>query len=95
MFMRISTYRVKESSISQFERIADSVRGKMAAIAGMQQVVAGVDASGNAAVVGLWESEAAANKAQSQIRAAWESIGEHIAEQPRIAEYRDAYVLKG
>ncbi len=95
MFMRISTYRVKESSISQFEQIGESARDKMAAINGMQRVVAGVDESGNAAVVGFWDSEESATRAQSQVRAAWESISEHIAEQPRITEYRNAYVLKG
>ena len=94
MFIRVINWRVKAESISRFEELSNSVRQQLTPIAGMQRCFCAVDESGNAVVVGVWESEDAAKKAQSAIQAIWASMSEHMREQPRTAEYKNGYTLK-
>jgi heme-degrading monooxygenase HmoA len=94
MFIRVINWRVKAESISRIEEVNDSARKKLANISGMQQCLAGVDESGSAVVVGVWDSEDAARKAQPAIQAIWASMSEHMSEQPRAAEYKNGYTLK-
>ncbi len=94
MFVRVINFRVKSESISRFEELCDSARVKLADISGMQRCIGAVDDSGNAVVVGVWESEDAAGKAQSAIQAVWGGLSEHFAEPPRPTEYKRGYTMK-
>jgi heme-degrading monooxygenase HmoA len=94
MLIRVINWRVKSESIGRIEELNESARQKLADVAGMQRCFSAVDESGNAVVVGIWDSEEAARKAQSAIQAIWASMSEHMSEQPRTAEYKNGYTLK-
>lgn len=94
MFIRVINWRVKSESLNRFEELTNATRQAVSSISGMQRCFAAVDESGNAVVIGVWESEDAARKAQPALQAIWGGLSEHMAEQPRPVEYKNGYTLK-
>ncbi len=94
MFLRVISFRVKPESLGRFEELCDSSRKPLSGISGMQRCFGAVDESGNAVVIGVWDSEDAATKAQPALQAVWAALSEHMAEQPRPTEYKSGYTLK-
>ena len=95
MFMRISTYKIDPSKIGGVDAAVDEVRGMLKSIAGLRHGSVGRDDDGNAAVIGIWESEEAANAAEETVANAWKTIGHLMTAPPERRGYNTYFHLAG
>ena len=95
MFVRVIKYRVKQDALSKTEEMGRIGREALARADGMQRCVTAWNDDGEAVVVGIWDSEEAARKAQPVIQKAWESLADYHEGQLQPVEYRNGMMLRG
>ncbi len=95
MFVRVIKYRVKQDALARTEEMGRISREGLAKAEGMQRCFTGWNDSGEAVVVGVWDSEEAATKAQPVIQKVWASLTDFVDGQPQPTEYKNGMTLRG
>lgn len=95
MFMRISTYKVDRSKIKDVDAVVDEVRAKISGLKGLKHASVGRDDDGNAAVIAIWESKAAADAAEQTVTSTWAAIGHLMTAPPERRGFDTYFNLAG
>jgi heme-degrading monooxygenase HmoA len=95
MFIRTTRYQVKKGSMAKFQELAEFARERAAKLDGLLQNYLAMDESGNAIMVGVWETREKCQASSEAIKANWSEVMEHVEGQLQIDEFPTAMLVKG
>jgi quinol monooxygenase YgiN len=95
MFIRTTRYQVKKSSMPEFQELGEFARERAAKLDGLLQSYLAMDESGNAVMVGVWESKEKCQASLEAVKANWSEVMDHVEGHLQIDEYPVALQVRG
>src|SRR5690606_29228083 len=95
MFMRITSYKIDPDKAQEVDAKLDHISAILGGIAGLKHSSVGRDDGGNGAVIGIYESEAAAKAGEETVAKAWASLSGLMTSQPQRQEFSTYNHLAG
>jgi quinol monooxygenase YgiN len=94
MFVRITSFKFDPSRAAEADARNDEIAAVVRQMPGMLQAYNARDDQGDGVVVGIWDSEQAANDAEAMVTQAWSKVGDVLTGAPQLKAYRVVYQLK-
>ena len=89
MYARITTYRCDPSRLDDLTAKLDEIKAQVKAISGVVDVYSAWRADGNGVTAAIYESQAAAEAAASQVQAIWADLADLLMGAPNIETYEN------
>jgi heme-degrading monooxygenase HmoA len=93
MFVRITSFQFDPSRAEEADSRNDEISQVVRQMPGMLHAYTARDDKGEGIVVGIWESEQAANDAEAMVAQAWSKVGDVLTSQPQRKAYPVVYQL--
>ncbi len=94
MYLRTVRFQVKQSSMGQFQAVAEGTKEAVAKFDGLRSTQVAMDNAGSGILVGVWESEEKAMAAMPASNEIWAGLAEHLQAAPEIVDYPHGMELR-
>ena len=94
MFTRMTNWKTKETDVEAIQSNVERKRAEILAVPELLALNVVWKEDGSGVTIAVYESEAAANAASTQIQAIWGDLASMFSAQPETATYSKAIILK-
>ena len=94
MYARVISFRCDPARLDEVSARLDEIRISAKTVAGLTTVYSVWRADGNGVTMALYESQADAEAAESQIQSVWSKVADLLVEQPKVETYDHAAHVK-
>ena len=95
MYVRITTYRCDPSRLDDLTAKLDEVKAQVKAISGVVDAYSAWRADGTGVTAAIYESQAAAEAAASQVQAIWANLAVLLLGPPNAETYENVVHITG
>jgi hypothetical protein len=93
MYARVTTYQCDPSRLDDLTGKLDEIKAQVKAISGVVDVYSAWRADGNGVTAAIYESQAAAEAAASQVQAVWANLADLLVGAPNAEAYENVVHL--
>ena len=95
MFARVTTYNADPQKLDEMASQIDGLKQQINKIAGVVDVYSAWRADGQGVTTAIYESQAAADAAATEIQSIWAGLGGYLTAVPEVTTYENVEHLTG